>query len=520
MNLSAEHCDKESQQQSPAHDESSFFLQAIQDRDIDTTVGDTSNQESGKESEVKGAENVEELLQSLETFNQQSSIWRDAFAMASFAGPEHQSNAVSYRQPSIHPISAASDETGLSLQDRISNRTGNRSHKRITNLQFNGNPDAGLESRIQGSPFSEFIHTHLSQKRDKRDGDTSLKWERPEDQMSRKAEAFNPGSKLPAKKSRKKSQASDPRWSKRFTWPEHHHRGFVAAIFDLGLREATVPKIQEHMFGHNGVSSVTIQNLLQNYRRNQNDLRETLSGTAEPAETLKSMETGYHQGSLDGIMFDDQTWTGNASDPAASTASEPEMIMLPQLSESERASDTGVALGHLIGLFLSLKQRLGVQRAAEAKLNASVSAGNSGFVSDSSPPVEDNNVVGLVGIEAARSQQGGQANHQDSVIMMRDMQSRMVFQSKMRALRQQEIDKFKSPSPCSDSDNGKENETLSPTPSMLEMESSGDPGVASRDIFSNDNTIHRKRSRSIEFDEGSLHEETLDERFFDFLANG
>ena len=58
--------------------------------------------------------------------------------------------------------------------------------------------------------------------------------------------------------------------------------------------------------------------------------------------------------------------------------------MLPQLTEAEKASPIGAAMGYLMGLFFSLKQQLIIQRSLEA---AGEKAKGNAIFSSSTPAI-------------------------------------------------------------------------------------------------------------------------------------
>ena len=114
-----------------------------------------------------------------------------------------------------------------------------------------------------------------------------------------------------------------------------------------------------------------------------------------------------------------------------------EILMLPQLTEAEKTSPMGAALGHLMGLFLSLKQQLISQRIAEGKKRAEAQAA---AALTCSANTESNNEGGT---QSFKSGQSGRTNIEENSIMKREMQNQMELQNKMRALKQQELNKYK-----------------------------------------------------------------------------
>jgi hypothetical protein len=133
--------------------------------------------------------------------------------------------------------------------------------------------------------------------------------------------------------------------------------------------------------------------------------------------------------------------------------------MLPQLTDAEKQSPIGAAMGYLMGLFFSLKQQLMIQRSLEAsghrgQSNAPVHDVFNSFVAGNAPAAAaaatavgveytaDNKehphgAVGTAGIPSVRT------NIEENSMMKREMRNQMALQNKMRALKQQELAKYK-----------------------------------------------------------------------------
>ena len=182
-----------------------------------------------------------------------------------------------------------------------------------------------------------------------------------------------------------------------------------------------------------------------------------------------------------------------------------EALVLPQLTEVEKASPIGASMGYLLGLFFSLKKQLLTQRAMQMNSTAAGEpakapsvqqvkssdphahtsgpipavydsfAGNAmnhggnavqtpGIPMTQAPP----NIVGASSMDwssTANPVSGGGGSSSDHVgtmsnpvavhtgstrnnleassMMKREMQNQMAFQNKMRALKQQELNKYK-----------------------------------------------------------------------------
>ena len=184
-----------------------------------------------------------------------------------------------------------------------------------------------------------------------------------------------------------------------------------------------------------------------------------------------------------------------------------EALMLPKLTEAEKMSPIGASMGYLLGLFFSLKKQLLMQRAMNASssnptsepnnppgipldpsvANGPVTAVYNSFVASgpgamyppplpnnamAPPPImasgsidwsaSSNSVVAPLTAAAGGGGGGGgrdpaqpvanpvavqtgstRTNLEASSMMKREMQNQMAFQNKMRALKQQELNKCK-----------------------------------------------------------------------------
>ena len=298
----------------------------------------------------------------------------------------------------------------------------------------------------------------------------------------------------------KKSKKEDGRWSKRFTWPEDLHRDFVSAIFDVGLKHSSPSTIMEHMPKHEQITTERIKSHLQKYRlhrvkskkefissyeaslrnfqQNQNNSSNNLvSGNAEVAAHLTASSIGTNKatagaGSKEGAP-NSTLATVTSADPSQKQDQElyqsqnnsdgNDSLMLPQLTEAEKASPIGAAMGYLMGLFFSLKQQLIIQRSLEAagekaKGNVLFSPSAAAMAPNGSSNIAPNNpssaataAAVAAGVEFAadgnmqqsQPQNGVRSNIEVNSMMKREMQNQMALQNKMRALKQQELDKYK-----------------------------------------------------------------------------
>lgn len=299
----------------------------------------------------------------------------------------------------------------------------------------------------------------------------------------------------------KKSKKEDGRWSKRFTWPEDLHRDFVSAIFDVGLKHSSPVTIMEHMPKHEQITTERIKSHLQKYRlhrvkskkefissyeaslRTLQQSQSMVSGGAEVAAHLTAATLIHNKATAGTGSKEDATNSPLATILSAdhnqnqkqerlhqsqNTSDDNDSLMLPQLTEEEKASPIGAAMGYLMGLFFSLKQQLIIQRSLEAagekaKGNAlaMASSGNSNInmnTAANNPTTAATAAAVAARVDLAADGSMQQSQHQNGTgvgstsvrsnievnsMMKREMQNQMALQNKMRALKQQELDKYK-----------------------------------------------------------------------------
>ncbi len=300
-------------------------------------------------------------------------------------------------------------------------------------------------------------------------------------------------------KSKKKSKTQDGRWSKRFTWPEDLHRDFVSAIFDVGLKHSSPSTILEHMPKHEQITTERIKSHLQKYRlhrlkskkefissydaslrnfQNRSDVGNDgqpvsgagvaahLSYTAIEAENATKDNKGEenvmeqvaqpHPAPVSADPASNEETGKGLEETLSNSQLQPQpkndSLMLPQLTEAEKQSPIGAAMGYLMGLFFSLKQQLMIQRSLEA----------AGVKGQSDAPVEDVFNSFVTGTAPAAAAVGGESatdgklhlqgptttasmrtNIEENSMMKREMLNQMALQNKMRALKQQELAKYK-----------------------------------------------------------------------------
>jgi SHAQKYF class myb-like DNA-binding protein len=318
-----------------------------------------------------------------------------------------------------------------------------------------------------------------------------------------------------SKAQRRKGKDSDGRWSKRFTWPEDLHRDFVSAVFDVGLKHSSPSTILEHMPKHEQITSERIKSHLQKYRLHRAKSKKEFMASYESAVTKIQTEglasvtslggaqvpahltyvtmtetSGGGGGGMDAtkpqqVQLQSQQLQQQAQRPpqlqpilplpqgaqapattaattdepkAAATQQQQEALMLPRLSEAEKASPIGASMGYLMGLFFSLKQQLVAQRAIAAaaaaadaaKKNQPVAAVFDAFVSGNLPSTGD--LVAVMNPDGTNVDKvlsppnavpSARSNLEENNMMKREMKNQMAFQNKMRALKMQELKKLK-----------------------------------------------------------------------------
>ncbi len=321
----------------------------------------------------------------------------------------------------------------------------------------------------QGSEGQGHQHSHAPSELDDYDdeGDESQEGSsRPKRKRRGSENSGSANDSSRGQRGRKKSKAADGRWSKRFTWPEDLHRDFVSAIFDVGLKHSSPSTILEHMPKHEQITTERIKSHLQKYRMHrvkskkefissyEASLRDYQKNGTDNVKSVAGAAVAAH------LTHEDMTNapTGNPPPTQKEVREERsppknETLMLPQLTESEKASPIGSSMGYLMGLFFSLKQQLMLQRAAEeskqseqtsasALLNPMVATSASGILMVPDGTIEPPS-HSMDANAAKPASQSVRTNIQENSIMKREMQSQMALQNKMRALKQQELNKYK-----------------------------------------------------------------------------
>jgi SHAQKYF class myb-like DNA-binding protein len=345
-------------------------------------------------------------------------------------------------------------------------------------------------------------------------------------------------------KERKKSKNSDGRWSKRFTWPEDLHRDFVSAIFDVGLKHSSPSSIIEHMASHPDITTERIKSHLQKYRLHRSKSKQEFMSSYE-ASLVKFQEKGISgvKSLANADVAAHLTYTATTDprrvasnpenqqpksdqhQPAMYAPQVNEALMLPQLSEAEKNSPIGASMGFLMGLFFSLKQQLAQQRdkvnpvACAATDNKAPMVAGDNKTNGDLPQQHDVSASRTTEDAPIASHPSSSRNIEVNSNMKRDMQNQMVFQKKMRALKQEQLNK------CKNEKDDKDGTTFSPFGEGGVGQRAGE--VAGRDQVAGDNagqdgTIGenaRLRGLSIAHSEEFWNTDVVDEQLFEFLMN-
>jgi len=380
----------------------------------------------------------------------------------------------------------------------------------------------------------------------------------------------------------KKSKKEDGRWSKRFTWPEDLHRDFVSAIFDVGLKHSSPSAILEHMPKHEHITTERIKSHLQKYRlhrvkskkefissyeaslrnlqQNQSSNAPLVSGSSEVAAHLTASTLGNIKANS-GTGFKEDATDNAIGNPNQEypqphyfqpDSDDKDSLLLPQLTEAEKASPIGSAMGYLMGLFFSLKQQLMIQRSLEdsgekAKGNtffssspASITPSRSINPGANNPSAAATAAAVAAGVEFTAD--NSRSNIEVNSMIKREMQNQMALQNKMRALKQQELNKYKHVAsdaimtlanhdglpiaPTMDSNSNPMEENFAAGVAMSEQalmdQHQDQPPATSTGEFSGANPQGNNNNSSlmgIDNSEDFWHTDVMDDQLFEFLLN-
>lgn len=369
--------------------------------------------------------------------------------------------------------------------------------------------------------------------------------EQPQTRKRRKTQSTSKG--------RKKGKKSDGRWSKRFTWPEDLHRDFVSAIFDVGLKHSSPSTIIEHMPKNPDITTERIKSHLQKYRLHRQKSKQEFMSSYEASlnkfqdkgmsgvKALTNADAAAHL-TYCATMDPSKTAPPTHAPPSHEVASRPsqlltyspnvnEALMLPQLTDAEKKTPIGASMSYLMGLFFSLKQQLNAQRglansdrmipvvmpAHEATQRVATEE-----VTRESPAhivKSVDSVASTCGTEETPSSaHATNRNIEVNSHMKRDMQNQMAFQNKMRALKQQELNKSKK-----EKDIGKEPPAAAhPKEGPQTGDDEAYHSQVTGEAGGNDEAhggAHRNRTMSIGGSDDFWNTDVVDEQLFEFLMN-
>ena len=390
-------------------------------------------------------------------------------------------------------------------------------------------------------------------------------------------------------KTRKKAADSDGRWSKRFTWPDDLHRDFVSAIFDVGLKHSSPSAILDHMPSHEPVTSERIKSHLQKYRLHRSkakkefmtcydaSMKKFQAGGLDSHKVLAGGEGAAHASFVTMAESDETPITGEEQqatqppDPIKSmpTQEDPTIgaLVLPKLSEEEKRSPIGTSLGYLLGLFFSIRSQLMTERAAAAAATHISESGDlsshpvvgdlyTQFANDRMPgnaSQHDSSITWSTMAQGDTSNPSfhGEASHdpntkafgtstlstrtnlEENTLMQREMQNQRLLQNKMRALKQQELEKYKKAPGGGDGQvNGGNEESKSPEnvfvmpnsvnrkqPQEQESEKPEQSQGAGEVAGPNGDIVTKERAISVGNEEDFWNTDVVDEQLFEFLMN-
>jgi SHAQKYF class myb-like DNA-binding protein len=247
----------------------------------------------------------------------------------------------------------------------------------------------------------------------------------------------------------------------------------VAAIFDVGLKHSSPSSILECMAPNDKLNSERIKSHLQKYRLHRAKSKEAFmtsyettlhrlheggGGTADPLDPGEAMEGGAIAAHLtytsttaaaDGVDDDAAVpvvLDGRSQQPSSRPARPREgTLILPRLTEEEKESPIGTSMGYLMGLFFTLTQQLMAQRSEREKEEpgAAAHARSPAGLYDSAAAAGDPHAASSSHAAAAAPAPSTRSNLEENSLMKREMQSQMAFQNKMRALKLEELKKWR-----------------------------------------------------------------------------
>jgi SHAQKYF class myb-like DNA-binding protein len=375
-----------------------------------------------------------------------------------------------------------------SMADNANNITGGgrpvRAKRNVAIAALDNDPGVGYESSADGGSSGRGPNNKTRRKSSK----------------GRNSNARSSGSAVGAggdgKMQGNNDDKNDGRWSKRFTWPDDLHRDFVSAIFDVGLKHSSPSTVMEHMPPHEQITTERIKSHLQKYRlHRQKAKKEFMTSYQQTMEQINadggvnnmtSLAGGQvaahlsyvseHHPDPDTEAVDETDGGGrSASNDMANRNEEPkfqeetsknpsqvqqaptvaeestqDVFFLPKLTEAEKVSPIGISLGYLMGLFFTLRQQLEIQRheQQEGQMHAQQQEAhhdpNQQQLFDEFATEQAGRKMSVSSLQQhpVSVQSSSRSNLEVNSLIKREMQSQMAFQNKMRALKQQELNKY------------------------------------------------------------------------------
>lgn len=302
---------------------------------------------------------------------------------------------------------------------------------------------------------------------------------------------------------------------KNIPWSENVHRDFVGAIFDIGMKNSSPSTILDQMVRcSEEITSERIKSHLQKYRLNKEKSKKEYMHSYDaalakfkacgvPPDAPRNLTAGavaaYLTYASTGIVVGDastqlNTSVSNEQNPPFKNDNKDDKnssieicrnaLILPTLTEEERKSPLGSALGYILGLLFAFRQQLLHQRRMNSDVSlaqrqknrellpstqqhdkegstvpATSSAGENSYYSCGesignidSALLDKSNTVGAVAGYSVNSMQQHQhkrsmsnANNsslEESQKMKLEMREQIAVQNKMRALKRKEIEKY------------------------------------------------------------------------------
>lgn len=213
--------------------------------------------------------------------------------------------------------------------------------------------------------------------------------------------------KATGRSSRKRSKKeAGERWNKRFTWPDDMHQKFIAAVFDVGLKNSTPASVTQQMstsscdqineFPHLIAQEHVKHHLVQYQHAHERYRRETSSkdfptpvgtsintdlGALSNLSTLMSSQVmdqfsvqnalGIPSSKSEKDITEEDSNNNLALQSSARNRKVEEEIMFPNITEEEKLSPLGTSIGLVMALMVSVRDQLLNQRISGSSSSTS-----------------------------------------------------------------------------------------------------------------------------------------------------